>query len=147
MLFPKLNRIVPFAGWDAFTPVVPDIYKNAYSVQQEIHDMCCMLHKLKEYADMLGENINLDHDAINKLEEQFEQFMESGFDDYYRDQIQQWVKDNFLQLIKGLLNQGVWFGLTDDGYFCANSLWQLFIEFDTVMDENSDEYGRLLLYY
>lgn len=148
MTFPtRLNSILPFAGWNAFTPVVPEVYKNAYSMQQQVHDMCCMLHKLKEYADMLGENINLDHEAINALEEKFQQFMDSGFDDYYRAQIEQWINDNFIEVVRNLLNQGVWFGLTDDGYFCANSLWQLFIEFDTDMTPTSDSYGRLILRY
>lgn len=143
----RISPVVPFAGFNAFTPVVPEVYKNAYSMQQQIHDMCCMLHKLKEYADMLGANINLDHEAINRLEEQFNQFMESGFDDYYKEQIREWVSDNFLQLMKNLLNQGVWFGLTDDGYFCANSLWQLLIEFDTDADPQSETYGHLILRY
>lgn len=145
--FPPLSMIPPFASWNQFTPVVPEVYKNAYSTQQQIHDMCCMLHKLKEYADYLGVNINYDHEAVNALEQQFEQFMASGFDDYYKEQIREWVSDNFVDLMSNLLNQGVWFGLTDDGYFCANSLWQLLIEFDTDADPESETYGHLILRY
>ena len=139
--------IPPFMGWTAFTPVVPDIYREAISPQQQIHDICCRLHRLTEYADMLSKEMNIDREIYDKLIADFEQFMASGFDDYYREQIEQWVRDNFLDLMKSILNQGVFFGLTDDGYFCAYEVWQLMIVFDTIASYDDDNYGKLVLTY
>ena len=49
--------------------------------------------------------------------------------------------------MKSILNYGVFFGLTQDGYFCANVAWQLNCVFDTIMDYSNENYGRLTLTY
>ena len=139
--------IPPFIGWTAFTPVVPDIYKEAISPQQLLHDICCRLHRLVEYSDMLAENINIDRAEYDRLMAEFEQFKEHGFDDYYRAQIEAWIADNIIDVMRAILNQGVFFGLTDDGYFCANMLWQLMILFDTVASYDDANYGKLTITY
>lgn len=140
-------RIVPFSGWNAFTPVVPEVYKNAYSMQQQIHDMCCMLHKLKEYADMLGENINIDHAAIERLEELFQQFVDHGFEEYYEAELRNYIIQNFPALAQIFLTNGVFFGLTDDGYFVAYVANQLQFTLDTISDASSENYGHLTITY
>ena len=85
--------------------------------------------------------------TINQLLEDFEKFKESGFDDYYRELIVQWIENHLAELMHLLLNQGIFFGLTNDGYFCANVLMQLTIYFNTVLEYDSDDYGRLTLTY
>lgn len=137
----------PFYGWTQFTPALPDFYWDVYSAEERIKKMCFELHKLCEYVNMLGDNINIDHKIIQELEDAFEKFMESGFDDYYRAQIEQWIEDHLAELMHLLLNQGIFFGLTDDGYFCANVLMQLTIYFNTILDYDSDDYGKLTLTY
>lgn len=145
--FTPASIIPSFFGWTNFTPALPDFYWNVYSAEERIKKICLELHKLCEYANMLGFELNLDHQRIEELQQAFMKFMESGFDDYYKAQIEQWINDNFIEVVRGLLNQGVWFGLTDDGYFCANSTWQLLIEFDTDTDPESETYGHLILRY
>lgn len=147
MPFISPTLIPPFYGWTQFTPALPSFYWDVYSAEERIKKMCLEIHKLCEYVNMLGDNINIDHKIIQELEDAFEKFMESGFDDYYKAQIEQWIADHLVEVMQTLLNQGIFFGLTDDGYFCANVLLQLTIYFDTIVDYSNDNYGRLVLNY
>ena len=147
MGFTPTAPIAPFWGWTQFTPALPDFYWDVYSAEERIKKICMELHKLCEYANMLGDNINIDHAIIQELEDAFEQFMESGFDDYYKAQIEKWIRNNFIDVLKTILNYGVFFGLTQDGFFCANVVWQLMCVFDTVLNYESNDYGRLTLTY
>ena len=113
-----MGPIVPFNFWTAFTPVIPDVYKEAISPQQQIHDMCCMLHKLVCYSDMLARELNIDKQKLQELSDMFDKFMESGFEDYYAEQIHAWVIENMPSIIEDAIRM-VFFGLTADGYFCA----------------------------
>ena len=145
MSFINTAPIVPFWGWTQNTPALPEFYWNVYSAEERIKKICLELHKLCDYANMLGENINLDHESINELQQSFEKFVESGFDDYYREQIETWVSDN-LDSLFGEYSRGVYFGLTLDGRFVAYvpDTWNDII-FDTGANYNLDTYGRLIL--
>lgn len=138
----------PVPLWPAFfpsAPVVPKLYYDALSPEQRIKKLCEELHRLCEYANLLGENINLDHKAIEALQEAFQQFIDGEYDQYYKDVIYQWIQDNFADLISAGIKQ-VYFGLTDDGYFCAYvpDSWDE-ITFDTGAVFGRSDYGRLIL--
>ena len=139
--------IPPYSAFLPSAPVIPKLYWDTFSQEQRIHRICEELCKICEYANSLGIAINLDHDIIEELQAEFEKFKESGFDNYYKEQIQAWIAEHFAELMREFLNHGVYFGLTEDGYFCANVLWQLTTYFDTIMDYASDDYGRLVLNY
>ena len=145
MSFTPTNPIAPFWGWTQFTPALPSFYWDVYSAEERVKKICMELHKLCEYANMLGENINIDHELINELQTAFEKFMESGFDDYYREQIEQWVRNN-LGAIFETYSRGVYFGLTLDGHFVAYipESWNDIV-FDTGANYELDTYGRLIL--
>ena len=138
----------PVPLWPAFfpsAPVVPKLYYDALSPEQRIKKLCEELHRLCEYANLLGENINLDHAAIAQLQADFQRFIDGEYDQYYKDVIYHWIQDNFADLISAGVRQ-VFFGLTDDGYFCAyvpNS-WNE-ITFDTGAVFGRSDYGRLIL--
>lgn len=143
---PIINPFVP--GWGSFidfAPTVPQLYWNVDSNEQRYHLLCRQLHKLVCYADMLGGKINLDHAAIDALEKQFEQFKESGFLDYYEQQLEAWINANMPDIIANAIKM-VFFGLTLDGYFVAYipESWSDIV-FDTGMVYGTDEYGRLIL--
>ena len=145
MSFTPPNLIAPFWGWTQFTPALPSFYWDVYSAEERVKKICLELYKLCEYACMLAENINLDHAIIEELQTVFTKFMESGFDDYYREQIEQWVEDNLGSLFE-TYSRGVYFGLTLDGHFVAYvpESWND-IEFDTGINYELDTYGRLIL--
>lgn len=139
--------IAPFWGWTDFTPALPDFYWNVYSAEERIKKLCMELHKLCDYANMLGENINIDHQLINELQAAFEQFMESGFDDYYKEQVARWIDENFKLLMDELVGHMLFFGLTQDGYFTVYIPEMWAIAFDTDVDYDSDTYGCLEIKY
>ena len=91
--------------------------------------------------------INIDHDAIEALEAEFEKFKESGFLDYYEKQIEAWIQANMERIISEAIKM-VFFGITDDGYFCAYipKSWAG-IMFDTGAVYGNDDYGCLILEY
>ena len=141
------NPIIPYASYTQFTPALPEFYWNVYSAEQRWKHMCMELHKLVCYADMLGVNINLDHKTIDKLLNDFEKFQESGFDDYYKEQVSRWIDENFQNVMDGLLGHMLFFGLSDDGYFTAYIPEMWAITFDTELDYDSENYGCLEIKY
>lgn len=138
----------PVPLWPVFfpsAPVVPKLYYDALSPEQRIKKLCEELHRLCEYANLLGENINLDHAAIEQLQADFQRFIDGEYDQYYKDVIYRWIQDNFADLISAGVRQ-VYFGLTSDGYFCAYipDSWDE-ITFDTGAVYGRSDYGRLIL--
>lgn len=147
MSFTPPTNITPFYGWTQFTPALPEFYWDVYSAEERIKKLCYELQKLVEYSNMLGENINIDHTLITQLQTAFEQFMEGEFDDYYKEQIAQWIVENFQTIMDGMLGHMVFFGLTTSGYFTAYIPPKWAIEFSTDVDGSSDTYGCLEIIY
>ena len=144
----NINYFAPrWSSFLDFVPTVPQLYWNVDGNEQRYHLLCKQLHKLICYADMLGVKINLNHDEIEKLEAEFEEFKASGFLDYYEQQLEEWINENAVFLFEHFAKM-VFFGITSDGYFCAYvpDSWQE-IEFDTGMVYNRYDYGRLILRY
>jgi len=140
-----MYHIVPYGSYTAYTPALPQFYWDVYSSEQRIKHICYEIDKIINYADSLGVQLNVTHDDVAKLQEDFEKFKESGFNEYYEKQIEQWMQDNATTLFEELAKM-VFFGLTDDGRFCAfvPQSWNDIV-FDTGMVYGTEEYGRLIL--
>ena len=145
MPFTPTAPIAPFWGWTQYTPALPDFYWDVYSAEERIKKICIELHKLCDYANMLGDNINIDHQLIDELQQAFTRFMESGFDDYYKQQVAAWINANFQTIMDGLLGHMIFF--TQDGYFPAYIPEDWAFVLDTVVDYSSNDYGRLEIIY
>lgn len=147
MPYPAPIPIPPFPPVAPGAPVVPKLYWDAMSQEQRIHRLCQEMHNIVDHCNVMGQAINLDHDIITQLETDFQRFQESGFDDYYAEQIERWIRDN-AELLFTDLAQMVFFGLTMDGRFCAYvpRSWAQ-IQFDTGMVYGQFDYGRLILRY
>lgn len=146
----RFQRWFPyFAGFTEFTPTIPKLYWNVESQEQRILALCRQLHKLICYIDYVGDKVVLNHEDIEGLKAEFEKFKESGFEDYYEDQLNAWIDEHMADIISRYVKQ-VFFGLTLDGYFVAyipeHSAWEDII-FDTGANYNDDKYGRLILNY
>ena len=85
---------------------------------------------------------------VSQLFELYNQLVEQGFDAYYEEwnkELEDWLTENAGQIYAVFAKQ-VFFGLTDDGYFCAYvpdswaDIW-----FDTGAIYGTPEYGRLIL--
>lgn len=137
--------IPPFAMFTRFTPALPQFYTQVPTMEQGFKELCKNFHKMVCYANELAEKQNVTSEELEKLLEDFEKFKESGFYDYYAEQLEQWIKDNLPWLFQTFASQ-VYFGLTDDGYFCAYvpESWSD-ITFDTGAVFGRSDYGRLIL--
>lgn len=137
--------IAPFWGFSAFTPTIPKLYWNVKSQEQRILNLFDLLDKLICYCGNMGLQINVNTADIAKLKEEIQNIKDGGLLDYYEKQIYQWIQDNMERLIKQAV-QFVYFGLTDDGYFCAYipESWSE-ITFDTGAVFGRSDYGRLIL--
>lgn len=146
---PDVAPWVPwFAGWTEFTPTIPKLYWDVMSAEQRYKTICTQLHKLVCYADMLGGKINADHADIEELQRLFEQFMKSGFDDYYAEQVAKWIDEHMRYIYAHTIGQ-VFFSLDDSGYLVAHIPvgWKQ-IMFSTPLDfSDQTSYGRLCLTY
>lgn len=147
MPFTPVTPVAPFYGFTDYTPALPEFYWNVYSAEQRIKHICHELHKLVAYSDNLADNINIDHNLITELQTAFDAFMASGFDDYYKEQVHGWINENFQTIMNGLLGHMLFFGLSDDGFFTAYIPEQWAIVFDTELDYDSVDYGRLEIKY
>lgn len=131
-----------------YTPVIPKLYWNVYSQEERMKWLSMEWDRIYHYLLSICEKINIDDNRITELEKQFEEFKTHGFDDYYREQIEQWIKDNFTEIIENAI-QILFFGLTEDGYFCAYipKNWAKYIQFTTGADYTKNDYGCLEINY
>ena len=145
--FPAPAPLAPFPCWP-YTMAIPQFYWDAESAEQRVKYLCMLYDKLMAYTNKAVENVNIDSEAIKELQDAFQKFQESGFDDYYEEQVAQWIAENLQKIIDAMTVSTVYFGLTDDGYFTAFSpiSWKT-VQFDTIADYSSDYYGCLVLLY
>lgn len=138
---------LPYAGITHATPSIPKFYWDVDSQEQGIKQLWKIVCKISKYADAICEQTNINTKDIEELKETFNKFIESGFDDYYRKQLEQWFLDNVWRIYDRVAKQ-VYFGLTSDGYFCAYvpDGWKE-IRFDTGAVYGRSDYGRLILRY
>lgn len=134
-----------FGAFTAFTPALPKFYTDVLTMEQGFKELCKQFVKMIAYSDTLAEAINGNTTAITELQEKFVEFVASGFDDYYREQVRTWVSENLEYIFTQVVKQ-VFFGLTDNGYFCAYvpDSWSD-IQFDTGAVYGEETYGRLIL--
>ena len=140
-----IYHIVPYGSYTAYTPALPQFYWDVYSAEQRVKHICYEIDKIIAYANMLGVNINATHEDVAKLQELFQKFQDQGLAELYEKLLQQWVDDNMERIISRTV-KFVYFGLTNDGYFCAYipDSWDE-ITFDTGAVYGRSDYGRLIL--
>lgn len=145
--FPAPAPLAPFGCWP-YTMAIPKFYWDAESPEQRVKYLCMLYDKLMAYVDALKDNVNVDSEAIKELQDAFAKFMESGFNDYYAQQVAKWIAANLQKIIDAMTVSTVYFGLTDDGYFTAfyPLSWKT-VQFDTIANYSSEYYGCLVLLY
>ncbi|MBR2553444.1 MAG: hypothetical protein IKE94_01170 [Aeriscardovia sp.] len=125
--------------------VLPAVYDDSLSYYELL---CKVIHKLNELIEKDNEQSEVIELILNELEDmknEFEDFKEHGFDEFYKEQVDQWIDDHLDYIFNYIVKQ-VFFGLTLDGYFVAYipESWDDII-FDTGMVYGEDTYGRLIL--
>lgn len=139
------SPIPPFWGFSAFTPTIPKLYWNVKSQEQRILNLFDLLNKLVCYCDNMGLQIDVNAQDIADLQTAMQELKDGGLLDYYEKQIYAWIQANMEPIISAAI-KFVYFGLTEDGYFCAYvpDSWSD-ITFDTGANYGAYDYGRLIL--
>ena len=137
-------RLPPFPVFP-YSGNMPDFYRNEQSEEAVVAKLCEWMCKLQEYVNDQTENVNEVVDAYDELKSLFEKFMESGFDDYYKEQICQWVSEHMPDIL-ACSARFVWFDIDEEGYFNAHipENWQ-FLQFGTILEQGSADFGKLTL--
>lgn len=134
-----------FHGYTEFTSVIPKFYWDVYSAEQRTKEMCRYIQMLIEYCDSQTDIVNGFAEQVAELKALFDKFLESGFDDYYKEQVEKWIDDHLQYIVTKVIRQ-VYFGLTMEGYFAAYipESWNDIV-FDTGAVFGAEDYGRLIL--
>ena len=139
------SPIPPFWGFSAFTPTIPKLYWNVKSQEQRILNLFDLFNKLVCYCDKMGLQIDVNAQDIQEIRDYVNEFLTSGFDDALAEKIAKWIDDHLQFIFTHTIRQ-VYFGLTDDGHFCAYipDSWSD-VTFDTGAVYGQADYGRLIL--
>lgn len=143
---PGLNFPI-YSGWTQYTPVIPKLYWDVYSAEQRMKQLCKNFDKVEHYLDYVSElmnkwNIEFSEELNAELTKMWEE-VHNG----YEKAIAEWIKNDLPEIVDDAIHM-VYFGLTLDGYFVAYipESWDE-IQFDTIMNVNDANYGRLVLSY
>lgn len=119
-----------------------DLGWMVYRIKQMIADIA-VLKKRQEDQGVVNTDLDTRLKALKQTVDRLEQMISTG--NFPPDYIYQWANNNLPQMIAGIVKYVV-FGLSRDGYFVAYipESWD-FIQFDTIMDGQSDLYGHLVL--
>jgi len=142
-----LTKVPPYNAFTDFTPTLPKLYWDVYSQEERIKAICLAIDKIIKYADLLGDELNLNTEELLELKDEFEDFVDGAYDEYYITRLNEWIQDNMPEIIRKAIKM-VMFGLTSDGKFCAYipDSWSD-ITFDTGAVYGSQTYGRLILFF
>lgn len=132
--------------------VLPLVYDDSLSYYELLCKVVDYLNQLIENYNPLnsilaqyGADIKTLQTQVNELNNELEKVKNGDYVSLYLDSLIAWIDNNIQQLI-GRIVKYVTFGLTDDGYFCAYipQTWD-FLQFDTIMTPNDENYGHLVI--
>lgn len=126
--------------------LIPSVYDESLSYYEQIAKVLSVLEEVIKHLGETDANVEELKRLYYSLKEQFDAFVDGGFEEYYEALLRAWIDENAPTIIKDMLLTGVFFGLTSDGYFCAYkpSTWED-VQFDTGAIYGTEEYGRLIL--
>lgn len=127
--------------------VLPAVYDDSLTYYELLAKIVAKLNEVVDSNNELAGYVADNTEDIRELQELFKKFVESGYEDYYEGLLEQWFRANAWR-IYNLVCKQVYFGLTDDGHFCAYvpDTWAE-VSFDTGMVFGRSDYGRLILQF
>lgn len=112
----ELNTLQPLRFFPQF--VLPAVFDDSLSYYEVLSKVVNTLNSSEDSFNAIISQVNLNTQEIAALKELFEKFQESGFDDYYAEQVAKWIDDNLDYIFTHTAKQ-VFFGLNEQGYFVA----------------------------
>lgn len=131
-----------------FSTMQPFAYRDTLNMLTWLRAVSCNLDKLREALNEYGEQSGKLYDALTSRLDA----LQAEFDKLYEEKIREWLAANMPEIMGDAVGEAiktVFFGLIDDGYFCAYvpKNWADYIEFDTNVNYGNEEYGCLILNY
>ena len=95
-----MNRTIPFFNpWMLANPTLPKLYWEVKSPEQLVANLYCIINSLKDYFNSITDQVNLHTLKIEELEELTKKFIESGFVDYYEQQLSEWLSEHTEEIV------------------------------------------------
>lgn len=132
--------------------VIPLVYDESLSYYEVLCKVLEYLNQMISNQNVMYNQINTNKTNIQNLQKdmalvktELEKVKNGDYVSLYIDALAKWIDKNLISLV-GRIVKYVFFGLTDDGYFCAYipESWD-FIQWDTIIDPNSNLYGHLVM--
>lgn len=125
--------------------VLPAVYGDEISYYELLCKVVKYLNDTMSHVNDVNGDLQTLYQYVKELQEKFEEYVNSGFEEYYADQVIDWI-DSHLTWIFNHVAKQVYFGLTMDGHFVAYipESWSD-ITFDTGAVYGRTDYGRLIL--
>ena len=126
--------------------ILPAVYDDSLSYYEIVCKVAKELNSSMEALDALNVNVKEVYDYVEKLYESFDSFATSGFEDYYKTMMGEWLCKNMPDILACAARM-FWVSLDDCGRIVISipDNWS-FITFGfTTMCQNNPEYGRMVL--
>lgn len=132
--------------------VLPLVYDESLSYYEQLCKLTEAMNTMIENQDYFNSivapyapEIDSLKETLADIQEELDKIKSGEYVEFYIEQLANWIDGN-LQQIVGRVVKNVFFGLTQDGYFCAwiPQNWN-FLHFDTIVDPSSELYGHLVL--
>lgn len=121
---------------------------NSYKqdTDKEINDFKDSITKQQNtFEQKINVQINDLTTKVNECYEEVEKLINGEYIETYVQALATWI-DNNLQVMVSKIVKYVWFEINEDGYFVAYipDVWN-FVDFDTEMNPDDEDYGKLAL--
>lgn len=132
--------------------VLPLVYDNSLSYYEILCKVVDYINNIiknqKEFYDELVDlsgDVDTLKEQVDFLNNELERIKNGEYMSEYINALSEWIDGNLQSLVSRIVKY-VFFGLSSDGNFVAYipESWD-FIEFDTVVDTESDLYGHLIM--
>lgn len=130
----------------AVQKVLPAVYDDSLSYYEVLAKVQCKLNEVVMSLANLNEWQEAQDAVMTQLVRMIEDFINGGYRQDFDQFAQEWLDANIEQALTKAAHM-VFFGLTDDGYFCAYIPSDWAFVFDTVIDYSDPNYGRLTIKY
>ena len=95
--------------------LIPSVYDESLSYYEQIAKVLSVLEEVIKHLGETDANAEELKRLYYSLKEQFDEFVDGGFEEYYEALLRAWIDENAPSIVKDMLLTGVFFGLTSDG--------------------------------
>lgn len=122
-------------------------FPHTHFYDSDLRELICKIKTIMGKVESLEEWRREHEPEYQELKELYDDVMSGNFPPSIVQAFEDWMSRNAIELV-GKLVKHVYFGLTNDGYFCAfiPDNWSD-ITFDTVNDFDDPLYGHLMVIY